>query len=298
MSERDWIDRYIRPLVTAKGADALRDDVAMLTSGGVQIATMDTLVEGVHFLADDPLDTVGQKLLRVNASDIHAKGALPLEALLSVAWPKGRSETEFDALMRGIGRDLAAYKTALIGGDFVSTDGPLVLTLALTGQCLGKGSVRRSGARAGDSIFIGGEIGWGAVGLAAARGGGSGQDAGRYRVPLISTAAQARTVSDSATASMDVSDGLLIDAQRLAQASSVGLEIAIDAVPLAVDAPDLEGIIRLCSGGDDYQILITASNDETPAGFTKIGRVTVGNSLALTYKNEPVNLPETLGFEH
>lgn len=298
MSERDWIDRYIRPLVTAKGADSLRDDVAELTSSGVQIATMDTLVEGIHFLADDPLDTVGQKLLRVNVSDIHAKGALPLEALLSVAWPKGRRETEFEALMSGVGRDLAAFKVALIGGDFVSTDGPLVLTLTLTGQCLGKAPIRRSGARVGDSIFIGGEIGWGTIGLAAARDGGSEQDAGRYRVPLISTAAQARTVSDSATASMDVSDGLLIDAQRLAQAGRVGLEIALDAVPLAVDAPDLEGIIRLCSGGDDYQILMTARGREAPEGFTKVGAVTTGDNLALTYKNEPVNLPETLGFEH
>lgn len=298
MSERDWIDRYIRPLVTAKGADSLRDDVAELTSSGVQIATMDTLVEGIHFLADDPLDTVGQKLLRVNVSDIHAKGALPLEALLSVAWPKGRRETEFEALMSGVGRDLAAFKVALIGGDFVSTDGPLVLTLTLTGQCLGKAPIRRSGARVGDSIFIGGEIGWGTIGLAAARDGGSEQDAGRYRVPLISTAAQARTVSDSATASMDVSDGLLIDAQRLAQAGRVGLDIALDAVPLAVDAPDFEGIIPLCSGGDDYQILMTVPGHEAPEGFTKIGKVTAGNGLRLTYKNEPVNLPETLGFEH
>lgn len=298
MSERDWIDRYIRPLVTAKGADGLRDDVALLASGGVQIATMDTLVEGIHFLADDLLDTVGQKLLRVNVSDIHAKGALPLEALLSVAWPKGRSETEFEALMSGVGRDLAAFKVALIGGDFVSTDGPLVLTLTLTGQCLGKAPIRRSGARVGDSIFIGGEIGWGAIGLAAARVGGSDQGAGRYRVPLISTAAQARTVSDIATASMDVSDGLLIDAQSLAQASRVGLEIALDAVPLAVDASDFEDIIRLCSGGDDYQILMTAREHEAPEGFTKIGKVTTGNKLAFTYKNEPVNLPETLGFEH
>jgi thiamine-monophosphate kinase len=298
MSERDWIDRYIRPLVSAGGADALRDDVAMLTSGSVQIVTMDTLVEGVHFLSSDPLDTVGQKLLRVNVSDIYAKGALPLEALLSVAWPKGRRETEFAALMSGVGRDLAMFKVALIGGDFVSTDGPLVLTLALTGSCLGAGPIRRSGARVGDSIFIGGEIGWGAVGLAAARDGGSVQDAGRYRVPSISTAAQARTVCDSATASMDVSDGLLFDAQRLAQASGLGLVIALDAVPLAGDVTDLEDIIRLCSGGDDYQILMTTRGYEAPDGFTKIGIVTAGNNLALTYKNEPVNLPETLGFEH
>ena len=86
MQESDWIQRYIVPLVTASGADALRDDVALLSTPSAMIATMDTLVEGVHFLASDPLGTVGQKLVRVNVSDVYAKGALPHEALLSIAW--------------------------------------------------------------------------------------------------------------------------------------------------------------------------------------------------------------------
>ncbi|MGB1069508.1 MAG: AIR synthase related protein, partial [Henriciella sp.] len=101
MQEAEWIDRYIKPLVTSKGAFELTDDVAVLTPYETTIVTMDTLVEAVHFLAADPLDTVGRKLLRVNISDIYAKGAAPGEALLSIAWPRHRDEVEFAALMAG-----------------------------------------------------------------------------------------------------------------------------------------------------------------------------------------------------
>ena len=160
MSERDWIHRYIRPLVRAEGADNLRDDVAELSTFSSMIATMDTLVEGQHFLGSAHLNTVGQKLVRVNVSDIHAKGAVQKEALLSIAWQKGRGEAEFADLMAGIAIDLRAFGIDLIGGDTVSTDGPLVLTLSLTGQCLGDGPVRRAAqAPDGASLWLSGPIG-------------------------------------------------------------------------------------------------------------------------------------------
>ena len=159
MQETDWIKRYIAPLVTSDGADALRDDVALITALGPTIATMDTLVEGVHFLSEDPIATVGQKLVRVNVSDIHAKAAEPVEALLSIAWPEDRSETEFERFMMGLSKDLDTFRVSLVGGDLVRTQGPLTLTLALTGRCIAKGPVRRAGGGAGEGLFVSGE--WG-----------------------------------------------------------------------------------------------------------------------------------------
>ena len=169
MNEADWIQRYIAPLVTSAGAVGLTDDVAILSTDGPMIATMDTLVEAIHFLPSDPLQTVGQKLLRVNVSDILAKGAMPAEALLSIAWPKHRSEAEFSQFMRGIAEDLQAFQVSLIGGDLVAIDGPLTVTLTLTGTCLNAEPVRRSGGQVGDALWVKGGIGRGGSGMAAAR---------------------------------------------------------------------------------------------------------------------------------
>ena len=159
MTESGWIRKYIAPLVSAPGADGLRDDVAVLSARGPTIATMDTLVEGVHFLSSDPCATIAQKLIRVNASDILAKGAEPAEALLSIAWPMGRPESEFSELVTGMASDIEDFGIALIGGDLVGTDGPLTLTLTLTGVCISKGPVRRSTDQPGQEPWVNGEIG-------------------------------------------------------------------------------------------------------------------------------------------
>ncbi len=286
------------PLVTAPGADGLRDDVALLSGDGVMIATMDTLIEGVHFLPSDPLETVGQKLVRVNISDVIAKGAAPCEALLSVAWPRGCGEAEFAALMRGLGRDLAVFGVSLIGGDTVAIDGPLALTMTLTGRCMAAGPVRRSGAKAGDILWVSGPIGWGYIGLQAASGRGDTAVAKKYQVPEIGDLDTARQVSALATASIDVSDALLIDALRLAQASGCGAQIALDKVPLAHPGTDMESVLKQCTGGDDYMVLLAAAPGIDVPGFTLIGRLQPQPGLALTNKGQPVNLPVTLGFEH
>ena len=298
MQESDWIKRYISPLVTAEGADGLRDDVALITAIGPTIATMDTLVEAVHFLREDPLDTVGQKLIRVNVSDIYAKGAEPKEALLSIAWPSGRSESEFARLISGMAKDLEAFDVSLVGGDLVSTDGPLTLTLALTGRCLASAPIRRSGGSAGETIYVNGEIGWGGIGLRAAREAGSAGTANRYRVPRISSFSDARTVSAKASASLDVSDGLLIDAMRLADASDCGVHIELERVPLAMPSEQASDVLDQCTAGDDYQILISTPKDEQIPGFWAIGRLTQEKGLQLTLNGEFVNPPSTLGFEH
>ena len=298
MDETTWIRRYIAPLVSAVGADSLRDDVALLTSLGPVIATMDTLVEGVHFLPTDPISSVGQKLIRVNVSDIHAKAAEPLEALLSIAWPVGRSEAAFSKLLSGVARDLDEFAISLIGGDLVRHSGPLTLTLTLTGRCIGKGPIRRSGGRAGETLYISGEIGWGRIGLDAAREDGDPEAAQRYRVPEVHPRTYAQTVADSASASMDVSDGLLIDALRLAEASGCGAVIDLERVALAEPSENMPDILAQCTGGDDYQILMSAPANLVIPGFSAIGRLTESSGLKLRHKGQPVNAPSTLGFEH
>lgn len=301
MSERAWIEKYIRPLVKADGAQGLRDDVAMLSAGDAQIVTMDTLVEGVHFLSADPLDTVGQKLLRVNVSDVYAKGAFPREALLSVAWPKERPEKAFAKLMAGIASDLAEFQVDLIGGDFVSTDGPLVLSLTLTGACIGERPISRVGdVDVGDCVWVSGQIGFGVLGLEAARANSDPALAQRYRVPELIERHAVELVSRKAAASMDVSDGLLQDANTLADAVGMGITLNLDDVPLAVKPSSRDAVMKQVTGGDDYQILMIAKPDVDISGadFTKIGRVVSKPGLQLEYKGERVNLPETLGFEH
>jgi thiamine-monophosphate kinase len=298
MPETAWIQRYITPLVHAPGADQLRDDVARMSTDGVVIATMDTLVERVHFLPEDPRDTVGQKLVRVNVSDILSKGAEPVEALLSIAWPKHASETEFASLLAGIRRDIEDYSISLIGGDLVGTDGPLTLTMTLTGRCILSAPVRRSGGTPGQTLYISGEIGWGGLGLAAARHQGDPQTAARYRVPRIGSLFTAQIVADLAAASMDVSDGLLIDVSRMAAASDCGAEIDLDKVPLAAPSGELGDILAQCTSGDDYRVLISAEAGTDIPGFTAIGRLTEASGLRLSYRGSGVNPPSMLGFEH
>ena len=298
MTEINWIQTYIAPLVHAPGAEDLRDDVALLSSNGATIATMDTLVEGVHFLSADPIDTGGQKLIRVNVSDIVAKGALPSEALLSIAWPKTRHEGEFKDLMAGVQRDLEVFDIALIGGDLVGTDGPLTLTLTLTGDCISARPVRRSGGQPGHALWISGEIGWGGIGLEAAKSNGEAGLVRRYRVPQIADIEAAKLVAEHASASMDVSDGLFLDAVRLAEASQCGVELNLECVPLAKPTTSLDELFSQCSAGDDYQVLLAAAAHQTVPGFTKIGELTESSGLRLSFRGARVYAPSILGFEH
>ncbi|MEM1390872.1 MAG: thiamine-phosphate kinase [Pseudomonadota bacterium] len=301
MKERDWIDRYIRPLVRASGADQLRDDVALLSSKALTVVTMDTLIEGRHFLSSDPLNTVGQKLVRVNVSDIHAKGALPKEALLSIAWPKDRDEAEFATLMSGIGEDITTYGIDLIGGDTVSTAGPLVLTLTLTGQCLSEAPVRRAGkVTEGAKLWLSGPVGGGVLGLNAALNGGDEEDIRRYRCPDISNRDHAKRVSSKALASIDISDGLLLDTLALAETNGQGAHIDLDKVWFYRPSKTLDDTLEQVTGGDDYQIVIATRSDITfdPRYFRCFGHFTSQPGLALVLNGTPLPLPEKLGFEH
>lgn len=309
MSEFEWIRKYFAPLATSEGAAGLEDDVAALSElDGPLAITIDTLVEGVHFLSSDPIDTVARKLVRVNVSDLLAKGARPSEALLSIAWPRGRAETDMAQFAAALGDELSIQGATLVGGDTVATDGPLVLTLTFTGVCAGDGPVRRSDAGPGDEVWVSGLIGAGGLGLAAAKSGHADQWLDHYRVPEIPPLAAADMVAEFASASMDVSDGLLADAARLAAASGLQLHIDFDRVPFAEHGGDLQQAVTMASAGDDYQILFTADPAIRPEltafaadeglELTLIGTVSEGAGLSVTYQSGLVNLPETLGFEH
>ena len=310
MAEFDWIARYFSPLAKSEGAAGLRDDVARIThSGGVLVATMDALVEGVHFLPADPIETIARKLVRVNVSDLIAKGARPSEALLTLGWPDGRSEAELAVFAGALGAELSEWGAGLVGGDTVSHPGGLFLSMTMTGRCGTDGPVRRSGAQTGDDVWVTGFIGSGGLGLEAAQGRISDEAMlGIYRVPAIPSLGISDLIATLATASIDVSDGLLADALHLAAASGVQMEIGLEVVPLAQKRTATGAVLQLCTSGDDYQALFTAAEAnrekvrETAlsagASLACIGKISPGTGLKLTHNGRAVNLPETLGFQH
>jgi thiamine-monophosphate kinase len=268
--EDSLIARYFKPLATDPGAFGLIDDAAILQAHGDEIVvTTDAIVEGVHYLAGDPPDTVARKALRVNLSDLAAKGAVPAGFVLTLAL-RAADDAWLAPFTRGLGEDAALFKCPLLGGDTVSTPGPTLISITAFGRAPSGKMVRRSGAKPGDRIVVTGTIGDAALGLDILKGGpaavGLAEDAagramlvGRYRVPQPRNAL-AQAVRDHAGAAMDVSDGLAGDLAKLCAASGVSAVIDAESIPLSAAAASLlargtVGIEALVSGGDDYEIL-------------------------------------------
>jgi thiamine-monophosphate kinase len=268
--EDSLIARYFKPLATDPGAFRLDDDAAVLSAQGQDIVvTTDAIVEGVHFLPDDPPDTVARKALRVNLSDLAAKGAVPAGFVLTLAL-RAADESWLTPFARALGEDAALFRCPLLGGDTVSTPGPLMISITAFGRVPQGRMVHRSGAKPGDRVVVTGTIGDAALGLDIVRGGAavaalSGDGAaremlvGRFRVPQPRNAL-AEAVRDHAGAAMDVSDGLAGDLAKLCAASGVSAVIDAPSVPLspaaaAVLARGIVGMETLVSAGDDYEIL-------------------------------------------
>jgi len=305
------IARLYRPLTRgAAGALALLDDAAILPSrpGFDLVLTTDALVEGVHFLPDDPLESVARKLLRVNLSDLAAKGAAPCGYLLTTAWSPRCGVAEREAFARGLAMDGEAYDLALLGGDTVSTPGPLTLGATLLGWVPADGMVRRGGARAGDRLLVSGRVGKGWLGLAARQGRLADPDGGfgdfyRLPQPRLELAPALRA---HASAAADVSDGLVADAGHLATASGLALTLALDAVPVhpAVGAADR---LAAATGGDDYEIVCAAAPDQAAAliaaaqavglALTDIGAFAEGEGVTVTDQGQTVDVPAA-GWRH
>jgi thiamine-monophosphate kinase len=304
--EDSLIARYFKPLATDPGAFNLDDDAAILKASGEDIVvTTDAIIEGVHFLSDDPPDAIARKALRVNLSDLAAKGAVPAGFVLTLAL-RSADDAWLQPFARGLGEDAADFGCPLLGGDTVSTPGPLMISITAFGRVPAGKMVHRSGAKPGDRVVVTGTIGDAALGLDISKGGAvaavlAGDTAakqmlvGRYRMPQPRTAL-AKAVRDHASAAMDVSDGLAGDLAKLCAASGVSAAIDAPSIPLSAAAAGLlargtAGIEAIISGGDDYEILCAIPENgfegfAHAAGLagvavTPIGTVIAGSSVPI-----------------
>jgi thiamine-monophosphate kinase len=306
--EFDWIDRLLRPLATAPGALGLMDDAAVLSPppGQDLVITADALVAGVHFLADDPLDLVARKALRVNLSDLAAKAATPFGYLMSVAWPDAVDWQGRALFAEGLAQDQARYRVSLLGGDTVSTPGPLTISITAMGW-ISSGETRlRSGARPGDLVMVSGPIGDGWLGLRSAQAGRDDRLAQRYRLPEPRLDVR-EVLLAGASGAADVSDGLAADAGHIAEASGARIVLDLDRLPVSIEAaawlatqPDrAAGLVQLATGGDDYQIVCTVDPARAGrlTGFTAIGSVQAGQGVEARFEGKALTLSRT-GWRH
>ncbi len=310
MAERDFIAQRLAPLATSAAARGLADDAAVWTPplGRDLVFTHDVLACGVHYVPGDPPSDIAWKLLAVNLSDLAAMGAAPCGVLLGLGLSAAEDDDWRAAFSAGLGRALVHFGVALWGGDTVTGLAAAVLGLTAVGSVEPETALSRSGAKVGDDLWVSGSIGDAGLGLAIALGHAP-HDAAllkRFRRPEPRLAL-GRALIGTASAAMDVSDGLLIDADRLAQASGVALAIDLGAVPVsdaaAARCPTLAERIALTTAGDDYELLFTAPpgvdvaalSGRTPV--TRIGAVTAGRGVRLANQGVDVT-PARLGWEH
>jgi thiamine-monophosphate kinase len=304
--EDHLIAKYFRPLATAPGAFGLEDDAAILTPppGCDLVLTTDGVIAGVHFMPHDPPGAIARKVLRMNLSDLAAKGAKPAGFLLSIALPARIEESWIASFAKVLGDDADYFNCPLLGGDTDHTEGPLSATVAAFGTVPHGKMVRRSTAKPGDSVVVTGTIGDAALGLLKQKDNilqkrwqltheQSDDLKVRYLLPEPRVAL-ADAVLHHASAAMDVSDGLVGDLAKLCRASAVAAEIDVARVPLseaaqAALAADATLIETILTGGDDYEILLTlppqrldafrAAAQKADVEVTEIGRVITGEGV-------------------
>ena len=251
------------------------------------------IVEGIHFLPADPPADVAWKLVAVNLSDLAAKGADPLAALLG--YTLGSAEWD-GAFADGLADALAAHRLALIGGDTVAAPpgAPRSLGLTAIGRAHPVRTPSRAEAQAGEALWVTGTIGAAALGLAEARASAEGVHLAAYRRP-VPRLAEGRVLAPLVGAMMDVSDGLLIDTARMAAASGVAVTLALDAVP----RPAGIDVLAAATAGDDYELLFTLpAGVDPPVAATRIGAAAAGEGLHLTQDGAAVPVPARLGWLH
>ena len=272
LGEFERIARFFAPLA-GPGALNLTDDVALIDgpAGEQYVLTTDAIIEGVDYFPDDPPFQVAQKLLRVNLSDLAAKGATPFGYLLTTALPQTRGEAWLEEFAKGLAADQKEFGVTLLGGDSSGTPGPPTLSAMLIGRVASDKAILRSGAREGDIIYVSGTLGDAALGLAVRKGelGGSLTDeqrdylVDRYRLPRPRLGLGRKLVG-IASAMIDISDGFLADLGHLCTASKLAAAIPADKLPLSpaaraaiISNPDVNSAV--IAGGDDYELLFTAA---------------------------------------
>jgi thiamine-monophosphate kinase len=320
LGEFERIARFFAPLA-APEALGLLDDVALIPGpGGTQyVLKTDAIVEGIHFLPDDPPEQVAQKLLRVNLSDLAAKGAEPVGYLLTTALPRGRDEAWLERFAAGLALDQKEFGIGLMGGDSVATSGPVTLSVAAIGRVEAGKAVLRSGARAGDAVFVSGTLGDGALGLKAIRNELPRLDAAardfladRYRLPRPRLGLGRRLVG-LASAMMDISDGLVADLGHICEVSHVGAVVEAERVPLspaaqAAIAAEPKLLAAALAVGDDYELLLTASpaaaavvlqaGQAAGVAVTRIGRIEAGAGVRVVDARGAVIPLADAGYRH
>jgi len=302
-AEDQLIATYFRPLATHAGAFELTDDAAAIAPppGCDLVLTTDGVISGVHFFLDDPADAVARKALRINLSDLAAKGAAPLGFLLSIGLPAGLPADWLKAFARGLHEDAEHYGCPLLGGDTDRNPSAITVYIAALGTVPHGAMVRRKGAQPGDIVVATGTIGDAALGLAlrcdAAAAGRWKLDAamrdhllGRYLLPQPRTALP-EALRRHASAAMDVSDGLVGDLAKLCRVSGVAADVAVGEVPLSPAARQAVGaepemIETILTGGDDFEIIATVAPDRFEAfrlqaaavgvAMTQIGTIATG----------------------
>ena len=326
LGEVELIARYFAPLATDPAALGLLDDAAViaLEPGHDLVATADALSEGVHFFADDPPDAIARKALRVNLSDLAAKGARPHGYLMTLALPAGWTEDWLAEFVAGLREDQHCFGLTLLGGDTIRTEGPLTVSITALGLVQKGHALRRAAARPGERIYVSGTIGDAALGLklrleaknAATWGLSIGDTAhlcGRYLLPrprLALVPAQAA----HARAAIDISDGLVTDIGKLCRAAGTGAMLELDRIPLSdgaraalAAAPGL--LSTIVDGGDDYEIACTVAEDDAEqfeaaadragVAVSAIGAITdrAGEVVVIGGNGKPVALVPT-GYAH
>jgi thiamine-monophosphate kinase len=301
-AEDHLIATYFRPLATHPGAFGLTDDAAAIAPppGCDLVLTTDGVIGGVHFFPDDPPDLVAKKALRINLSDLAAKGAAPLGFLLSIGLPAGLPPGWLEAFARGLGEDADHYGCPLLGGDTDRSPGAITAHVVALGTLPHGTMVRRNGARPGDVVVATGTIGDAALGLLLRQGRGENWqlDAaqrehllGRYLLPQPRNAIAA-ALRRHASAAMDVSDGLAGDIAKLCRVSGVGADIAVADVPLSPAARQVLAIEpalieTVLTGGDDFEIIATVApgavaalrRDALDMPVTVIGTIAAGEGV-------------------
>lgn len=324
LGEFERIARFYSPLVKGQSdALELKDDAALVTPPpGMRMAvTADALVSGVHFLPNDPADRVARKALRVNISDLAAMGAVPYGYTITLALPQGMVDAEawIALFARGQAEEHAEYGIRLLGGDSVSTPGPLSISVTAFGWVPAHKALLRSGAQPGDDIYVSGRIGDSFLGLSVLQGGNFDlTDADRavlissYQLPQPRPTL-GQLLLDVASAGLDVSDGLLQDLGHICEVSGCGAEVELSLVPFSSLGQKLvqAGAVfpaEMVTGGDDYELLFTAPEDSRiivsalgeKAGVpvTRIGRIRSDPNVDLLDADGQIMVLDRQGYTH